>query len=142
MPSTQQPYAEIADLTIDIAREIRLRGHATLNQTESQVMRHLHQHPGSTPSHIAAGTGLIRANVSPALRRLRSLGYVSSDTDPNDARSVRVTPTALAQDTLDSLRASWSESVQEAWPADIDPSETVVALQRLLHGLIRTRNAP
>jgi DNA-binding MarR family transcriptional regulator len=141
MPGRNASFAELADLTIDIAREIRLRGHASLNPTESQVMRYLHQHPDSTPSQIAAGTGLRRVNVSPALARLRKLEFIVSDADPHDARSVRVRPTPLAEETLARLQASWAELIADAWPAAADPADTTAALRKLLEGLVRTRNA-
>ncbi len=37
MQGTPDPFAELANLTIDIAREIRLRGHATLTPSESMA---------------------------------------------------------------------------------------------------------
>lgn len=134
------PFAELADLTIDIAREIRLRGEATLTATESQVMRFLHQHPHCTPSEVAAGTGLLRANVSPALAKLKRLGFVESVPDESDARSIRLRATLLAEQTLAQLRASWAAMLADAWPDEAPPEQTAAVFRSLLAGLIEMRN--
>ncbi len=139
MQGTPDPFAELANLTIDIAREIRLRGHATLTPSESQVMRYLHHHPECTPSEIAAGTGLLRTNVSPALAKLKKLGFVASKPDPGDARSTRLSATPLAEQTLARLQRSWAAMLSEAWPQEASAEATVEVFRDLLAGLVESR---
>jgi DNA-binding MarR family transcriptional regulator len=116
-------FAVLADLVIDIAREIRIRGtvsgrSAPLTQTQSHVMRFVHNHPGCSSSAIASGTGLRRGNVSASLGELRALGFISSRRDGTDGRAIRIEPTKKALDMLGHLRSSWAELLSEAWGED------------------------
>ena len=118
---TDERFAQLADLVIDIAREIRIRGSAggrrsaPLTQTQSHVMRHVHNNPGCTSSGIADATGLRRANVSATLGELRDLGFVRSRPDEYDGRSIRIEPTKKAVDMIDRLRHSWGDLLAESW---------------------------
>ena len=105
----------IADLVIDIAREIQLRAVQTtpvvpLTQTQGQVMRYVHTHAGCSASDIADGSGLQRANVSTALRELRGRGYITSRRDDEDGRAIRIEATELADETIQKLRGSWASA--------------------------------
>jgi DNA-binding MarR family transcriptional regulator len=131
-------FAMLADLVIDVAREIRIQGAvpAPLNQTQSQVMRYVHAHPRCSASEVADGTRLRRANVSAAISELRDLGYLVSRRDEQDGRVIRIEATRQAADTLGRLQASWAEVVATAWdaePAELDPM--IAGLERLLSGL-------
>ena len=134
-------FATLADLVIDVAREIRIRGAVAgpgvpLNQTQSQVMRYVHAHPGCKASEIADRTGVKRANVSAAITELRDLGYLVSRRDEHDGRVVRIEATPQAVDTLDRLRTSWSALLSGAWGEDVSDLDPVIArLESLLHGL-------
>ncbi|MFF5295519.1 MarR family winged helix-turn-helix transcriptional regulator [Paractinoplanes globisporus] len=134
-------FATLADLVIDVAREIRIRGAVPgpgvpLNQTQSQVMRYVHGHPGCKASEIADHTGVKRANVSAAITELRELGYLTSRKDEHDGRAVRIDVTPQAVDTLDRLRASWSAQLSTAWGGDkTDLDQVIARLSALLEGL-------
>ena len=134
-------FAELADLVIDVAREIRIRGAVAgpgvpLNQTQSQVMRYVHAHPDCKASEIADRTGVKRANVSAAVTELRELGYLVSRRDAHDGRVVRISATSQAVETLDRLRASWSAQLAEAWGDSTDDLGPMIdRLERLLDGL-------
>ncbi|MCR2784613.1 MULTISPECIES: MarR family winged helix-turn-helix transcriptional regulator [unclassified Microbacterium] len=144
-----EQFAHVADLIVDIAREMRLRSGVDapgvpLNQTQSQVMRFVHSCPDSSVSEIALAVGIKRTNVSSALQDLRELGYVTTAPDPRDGRAIRVRPTALADRTIAQLGRAWAGTLQEAWDAvehgrdDIAAAESVLAA--LMQGLRATRH--
>ncbi len=91
--------AEFADVVMRIARDIDPNGpHAPdivpLTGTEALVMRWVHHNPGASPSAVAAATALQRSNCSVALRSLVAKGMIERQTAPDDARVVRLRPTA------------------------------------------------
>ena len=149
-------YTELAELIIDIAREIQVRAAQTtpvvpLTQTHAQVMRYVHRHPGCSASDIADGGGLQRANVSTVLRELRGRGYVTSYRDEDDGRAIRIHATDRADENIARLRASWASLVADAWrrgaggPGPV-PSDVADALILIRAGLDagradRARNA-
>ncbi len=116
-------FREVAVLVVDIAREIQVRAALStpvvpLTQTQGQVMRYVHDHPGCSASDIADGSGLQRANVSTALRDLRGRGYITSQRDESDGRAIRIDATPLADETIAKLRTSWAGLVAQAWDPD------------------------
>ncbi|SFR89601.1 DNA-binding transcriptional regulator, MarR family [Microbacterium sp. cf046] len=122
-------FLELAVLVVDIAREIQLRAAMStpvvpLTQTQGQVMRYVHDHPGCSATDIADGSGLQRANVSAALRDLRGRGYITSRRDEDDGRAIRIDATPLADETIAKLRRSWAELVSDAWNADAADDHT------------------
>lgn len=128
----EKSFRELSDLFIDITREMRLRASYTtpvvpLTQTQAQVMRHVHNHPGCSASDIAEGGGLQRANVSAALRELRGRGYITSRRDEHDGRAIRIEATALADANFSQLRSSWGALIEDAWSDDDETLETVAA---------------
>jgi DNA-binding MarR family transcriptional regulator len=142
--NTDPTFRLLAELVIDIAREIQLRAAQTtpvvpLTQTQGQVMRYVHNHPGCSASDIADGSGLQRANVSAALRDLRGRGYITSQRDESDGRAIRIDATELADETIGKLRTSWAALVESAWHADAGsadlPETAVDALLRIRSGL-------
>ncbi|MFF2487183.1 MarR family winged helix-turn-helix transcriptional regulator [Microbacterium sp. NPDC058062] len=142
--NTDPTFRLLAELVIDIAREIQLRAVQTtpvvpLTQTQGQVMRYVHNHPGCSASDIADGSGLQRANVSVALRDLRGRGYITSQRDEADGRAIRIDATPLADETIGKLRTSWAGLVETAWHAAADgadvPGSAVDALVRIRAGL-------
>ncbi|MFF5077843.1 MarR family winged helix-turn-helix transcriptional regulator [Actinoplanes sp. NPDC000266] len=129
-------FAELADLVIDLARELRIRGGTPLNQTQSQVMRFVHGHPGRKASEIADRTGLKRANVSAAITELRDLGFLTSRRDDKDGRAVRIDATPKAEATLHELRSSWSGLLASTWgPETTDLDPLIARLRSVLHAL-------
>lgn len=137
MPLPPDPYADLADLVLNVARLIRLRTPAgpevvRLTATERQVMRIVDLDPGCTPSRIAERTGLQRTNVSTALRGLEAKGLL---TRAGLGRTVTVHPTELARTNLEVLRGAWSELLTDLL-ADIDP-EAITRCNRTLADLER-----
>lgn len=129
---SQAVFLELADVVNDIAREIRVRSaHETpvvpLTPTQGQIMRFVHTHPGCSASDIADGSGLQRANVSTALRELRSRGYLVSHRDETDGRSIRIHATERADETIARLRAGWAAQLAEAWAGDDARTDEVAA---------------
>ena len=121
-----------------------------LTQTQAQVMRFVHDNPGCSASDIATAGGLLRANVSPALRVLKDRGYITSERDDADGRAIRIHSTPLADDTIGALRRSWAELIARAWERgevasterqthdvapEAPPDGVVVALERIREGL-------
>lgn len=133
-------FSALADLMLDLGRELRIRTtlspDITLTQTQSTVMRFVHGNQGCTPSEVASGTGLQRANVSAALRDLRRFDYVTTTQHEDDGRGVRINTTPTADANLQRLRARWVELLQEAWcggDEPCDPSELSAAVSVLSH---------
>ncbi|GAA1940298.1 MarR family winged helix-turn-helix transcriptional regulator [Agromyces allii] len=141
-------FRVLADLVIDVAREIQLRAALTtpvvpLTQTQGQVMRFVHRNPGCSASDIADGSGLQRTNVSTALRDLRGRGYITSSRDDVDGRAIRIHATELADDTIGTLRTAWAGHLERAWrsdgASDAAPDAAIEALSRLRAGLLADR---
>ena len=110
---TDERLADLADLVLAVARAISIDAHldptiVDLTATEINVMRYVDRHPGTSPTAVAAATGLQRSNLSRALRDLEAKGMVQRTADTADARHTRLEPTALAAANLQRLRAKWS----------------------------------
>lgn len=141
-------FRELAVVVNDIAREIRVRTAqetpvVPLTPTQGQIMRFVHTHPGCSASDIADGSGLQRANVSTALRELRSRGYLVSHRDETDGRAIRIHATERADETIARLRTAWADQLAAAWqtvdagePGSADPAD----LQRATALLMRLRD--
>ncbi|MCC2033235.1 MarR family winged helix-turn-helix transcriptional regulator [Microbacterium allomyrinae] len=141
---TDPAFRTLAELVIDIAREIQLRAAQTtpvvpLTQTQGQVMRFVHNHPGCSASDIADGAGLQRANVSAALRDLRGRGYITSRRDDLDGRAIRIEATGLADETIGTLSASWAALLESGWHTAAGsaaiPASALETLARIRTGL-------
>ncbi|MCR6487893.1 MarR family transcriptional regulator [Amycolatopsis sp. OK19-0408] len=123
LPQRPDPYADLADLVLNVARLIRLRTPAEphvvpLTATERQVMRIVDLHPGCSPSEIAERSHLQRTNVSTTLRGLEAKAML---TRSGNGRAVTVHPTDLARTNLDVLRGSWS-ALLAGLLDDLDPA--------------------
>jgi MarR family transcriptional regulator, organic hydroperoxide resistance regulator len=70
-----------------------------LGLTDMQMIHMLQLYGPSTPSRLAAGTGLSSGGVTVALDRLEKDGYVRREPNPQDRRSLLVTlvPAAVAK---------------------------------------------
>ena len=55
-------------------------GEYTVGDTRAAILRHLHQHPGSTPKVIAEATGLGNDNVKKTCQRMTADGQLTADT--------------------------------------------------------------
>lgn len=110
---TDERLADLADLVLAVARAISIDAHqdptiVDLTATEINVMRYVDRHPGTSPTAVAAATGLQRSNLSRALRDLEGKGMVQRTADTADARQARLEPTVRAAANLQRLRANWS----------------------------------
>lgn len=137
--------AELAQLILSVAREIRFRGYddpeaVSLNPSEANVMRYIDTHPGTTPSAVADATGLRRSNLSAALRDLESRGFVERRVDPNDGRGINLFPTPRAARNLDLVRREWAQALAAGLGDDHrDLPEATRLLERLENGLVKAR---
>jgi DNA-binding MarR family transcriptional regulator len=118
-PNADQRWADLADLVLVIAREIKFRGYTDerallLSQSEATVMRYLHQEQSAAPSHIASATGLQRSNLSTVLKTLEEKGLVERLPDPNDRRGVIVHRTEYGKDNYALVRQEWAAAVSSA----------------------------
>jgi len=133
---TPAQLADLADSILSVARWLALLGNqdaavVQLSPLEALVIRYVDRNPGSTPSQLAAGLGLKSSNASSALRDLESKGFIRRSVDPADGRSVRIEPTAFAQENRDLRRQCWARIVGPL----IDNVETSVAAISLLGNL-------
>ncbi|GAA4710939.1 hypothetical protein GCM10023263_58650 [Phytohabitans rumicis] len=143
--SDEQRWADLADLTLIISREIQYRGYAderaqSLTQSEGMVMRYLLHSEPAAPSQIAAATGLQRTNLSTVLRGLEHKDLIQRQADPNDGRGVTVSPTDHGRANYALVRGEWATTVAAA--ADHDTAHLDAALTLLTaikDGLSRTR---
>lgn len=79
-------------------------------------MRHVDEHPGSSPSALAAHLGLKSSNTSAALTALEKRGLIVRSLDEHDGRSVRIHPTPLARENRRLLRDSWGRLLETLHP--------------------------
>jgi DNA-binding MarR family transcriptional regulator len=128
----EQRWAELADLAAMISREIQHHagdpGAVLLTRSEYVVMCHLLRGDAATPSRIAAATGLLRPNVSAALRTLRSKGLIDKRTDPTDGRGVTVRPTPLGRARYELVRRERANAVARAAGHDTTDLDAAIGL--------------
>jgi DNA-binding MarR family transcriptional regulator len=113
---SESHFADFAEFILRASRELRLQQSHTVNAvaltpSNSQVMRFIDTHPDTTPSEVAEATGLLRTNLSTALRELERIGFIERRSDPADGRGIRIRSTTLAASNLAVLRANWAEAV-------------------------------
>ena len=77
-------------------------------------MRYVDRHPGTSPTAVAAATGLQRSNLSRVLRELETKGMVAKAADDSDGRQATLQPTARAAANLRRLRGNWSRLLASA----------------------------
>ncbi|MFE2378911.1 MarR family winged helix-turn-helix transcriptional regulator [Streptomyces sp. NPDC059398] len=137
---------ELADLILAISRHI----HAAKAETgepwtplEAAVMRFVDHQPGATAGQAAESTRLISSNFSRALRKLEQKGLVRRETDPEDARRVRLYPTPKAGENLRYLQDAWGGLLDEAVPDTVEADEVIAVLRRIEAQLLaRSRSGP
>lgn len=140
-------HADVANAILTLAREIELRLEidpmvVALPATAREVVRYVHHdHPGATPSQIAAATGLLRPNVSAALRTLEDRGLVERRRDSPDGRSTQVYVTDRARENLERVRTLWSSMLRSALPPQVDPEALTALLGEVAATLTRGRLA-
>ena len=123
-----------------ISREIQHHGVSLLTRSECVVMGHLLRGDSATPSQIAAATGLLRPNVSAALRTLRSKGLIDKQTDPTDGRGVTIRPTPLGRARYELVRRERTTAVARAAGQDTTDLDAAIALlTKIKEGLLNDR---
>lgn len=138
-------YADLAQIVLTVAREIRLRetdiGDDTISLTPSntQVMRYIDAHPGATPSETAEATGLLRSNLSTAIRELEQIGFIEKRRDEHDGRGVRLFSTAIAAANLTRVRDQWAADAARVLGRPAGVQQATKLLRRLGEGLADER---
>lgn len=125
--------ARLADLLFALAREVEPHGRRgvdvmALSRVESTVLRWIDICPGTSPSATAEATGLLRSNLSAALRGLEAKGMVTRTQDPDDHRLVRLYLTETARQNRERLHRHWAGLVTEALGGDLDGLDEAIAL--------------
>jgi DNA-binding MarR family transcriptional regulator len=143
-PAPDECWADLADLVLEIAREIQFRGYASseavsLSPSEGTVMRHLLAHPESLPSEVAFATGLQRSNLSAVLRGLEEKRLVERVADLADGRWVRIHPTPRAIRNYELVRGEWGSALAAAAEADPAVEAAMPLLAKIKSGLVRLR---
>jgi DNA-binding MarR family transcriptional regulator len=128
-------WADLADLILVIAREIQYHGYhdpeaVPLTQSEGMVMRYLQDHPGATPSQIAAATGLQRTNLSAVLRGLERKGLAQRRTSTDDLRVATIHPTERGRHNYALVRQEWASAVSGAAGHDTSSLDAALILLR------------
>jgi DNA-binding MarR family transcriptional regulator len=139
--------AELADVVMRVAREIGPNGPQVpdivpLTGTEALVMRWVHHNPGASPSAVAKATALQRSNCSVALRSLVAKGMIERQTAPDDARAVRLQPTAVADESVRKLHAYWADRLRVALDGDDAGVREAAALLVRVEGGLRRGDDP
>ena len=78
---------------------------------EINVMQFIGKNPGTSASVAASATLLLPSNFSRVLKGLIAKGLLRREIDENDARGVRLYPTALANANTRHLRDAWSRAL-------------------------------
>ena len=144
---TETRYADLAETVLAVAREIRLReygsadGAIPLTPSNAQVMRFIDAHPGATSSEAAEATGLLRSNLSTAVRELEKIGFIEKRRDPTDGRGVLLYSTAAAAHNLALVRAQWSRDAENALDGAEDVEAATGLLRLLADSLVEERRA-
>jgi DNA-binding MarR family transcriptional regulator len=134
--------SDLAELILAIARLIQSAGDQTFptgTPIEISVLRFINHHPGTSARAASEATLLTSSNFSRVLRGLEERGFVNRTADANDARRVRLYPTALATETRRRLGEEWYRLLRgiEADPAKID--HLLATLQRIEGELVSRR---
>jgi DNA-binding MarR family transcriptional regulator len=113
------------------AAQIALRVHPELEASAYPLLAHIHMHPGTRGSDLAAHFGVGRATVSRQLSRLADLGLIHRQVDPDDTRGQLITLTADGEARFAKARDGRIEALGHAL-SDWDP-EDITRLAQLLH---------
>ncbi|QAY64232.1 MarR family transcriptional regulator [Xylanimonas allomyrinae] len=122
--------------------QIALVVHPELDASAYPLLAHIHMHPGTRGSDLAAHFGVGRATVSRQLSRLADLGLIQREVDPDDTRGQLITLTrdgearfAAARDgRIDALGRALSE-----WNQD-DVATLATLLRRYSEDWVRWRD--
>ncbi|HUQ54687.1 MarR family winged helix-turn-helix transcriptional regulator [Lentzea sp.] len=130
---------ELADLITAVGRQIHAAkeglGEERWSALDVAVMRYIDRNPGTSARAAADATQQISSNFSRALRGLEQKGLVHRETDREDARRVRLYPTARAKENLQRLNDVWSELLDGVVSDDEEADAMIAALRRIETGL-------
>ncbi|KOV78225.1 MarR family transcriptional regulator [Nocardia sp. NRRL S-836] len=126
---------ELADLIAAVGRQIHASKEVLhrepMTAVEITAMRFIDRNPGTSARTAAEATQQISSNFSRALRSLEKKGLVHREADAEDARRVRLYPTARAQENLRQLSTIWSDLL-DGVVSDQDEVECMIsALRRI-----------
>lgn len=111
-----------------------------LSLTDMQMIHMLQLYGPSTPTRLAAGTGLSSGGVTVALDRLEKGGYIRREPNPADRRSllIHIIPTRLLKlrDIYESVEAETRHSLSTLPRADLP------AVIRFFEALTSARTVP
>ena len=129
---------ELADSILALSRHIHASKESTETWTplESAVMRVIDRSPGTSARAAAQATQLISSNFSRAVRNLEQKGLVRREVDGDDARRVRLYPTARADDHLQHLREVWSRLLEGIVSDPVELDAVNATLRQLESGLV------
>lgn len=134
--------SDLAELILAVGRLIQLQGDQSIGTgtpIEISVLRFINRNPGTSARAASEATLLTSSNFSRVLRGLEERGWVSRKADANDARRVRLYPTALARETRRRLGEEWYRLLRgiEDDPSKID--HLIAALRRIESELVSRR---
>lgn len=137
-------YADLAEVVLTVARELRLDEHdlddtIALTPSNAQVMRYVDAHPGATPSEAAEATGLLRSNLSTAVRELVEIGFIERRRDEQDGRGVHLHSTPKAAHNLAVVRDHWARSAERVLGRPRGVEQAIRLLERIAEGLATER---
>jgi len=101
-----------------------------LTTEDVRIVATLHERPHSTATDIAKMTLLTPVQVGRRLLRLKQSGYIAGETDPLDARAVRLTLTQKGDQAFEQTRTI-TERIQSWAIRDISDAEWEVFSQTL-----------
>jgi DNA-binding MarR family transcriptional regulator len=102
--------SDLAELILAVGRLIQLLGDQSIGSgtpIEISVLRFINRNPGTSARAASEATLLSSSNFARILRGLEERGWVRRKADANDARRVRLYPTALASETRQRLGKEW-----------------------------------
>ncbi|GAA2181404.1 hypothetical protein GCM10009785_16150 [Brooklawnia cerclae] len=135
-PDRGDDLGALADLTVRIARKLAAHRFQDpeimpLSDLDGMVLRHIDDHPGISPSQLAADLVLQTSNASASLRSLEAKGFLTRVPDPSDGRCVQLFPTDAARRSSERVRAEWGRLLDPLVPPEADVPATVVLLRAL-----------
>jgi DNA-binding MarR family transcriptional regulator len=114
--------------------------HRPLPESEVELLRLVHDRPGTRVQDAAAAIGVAPNTVSTLVRRLAERGLIARGADPDDARVARLEVTPAAKRRIADWRDRRQQIVATAFRSlDLDDqraiSAALPALRRLVDGL-------
>ncbi|MET9224491.1 MarR family winged helix-turn-helix transcriptional regulator [Lentzea sp. NPDC003310] len=126
---------ELADLISAVGRQIQASKEGATKEMwtagDIAVMRYIDRNPGTSAGAAAEATQQISSNFSRSLRGLERKGLVHREADPQDARRVRLYPTARAQENLRRLHDVWSDLLVDVVSDEDEVDTMITSLRRI-----------